>query len=585
MRLRLKSSVLLTFLILSLFAAVIVPSAKATDLPTRIDANTTWTKTGSPYTLTANLLIAKGVTLTIEPGVTVNLNNYSIYVNGTLRAIGSSQDKIQFNTGIITFTKSAENWNENAGIGSIIQNAKLTTGVYLASSQKIDNCELTSATACSSSIVSNCKINDGLTVADTPTIKQNNIVGDIQVSSDSSAIITGNQISGDIFVPYMTRHTKITYNTINGGIYANAQVDNTEISYNTIVGDVQVSGNTSTISFNTISGGITASAADITIHNNTIKDCSIGIGFAASSYATSIKASITNNKITASNKGIDVPASFIALFYVMHTTASISGNTISNCADTAIFVGGANHAADESPLYNAVKIEDNLLYNNNYAINVAGPYKIEGNTIINNQIGINGGNTVRDNIIANNEVGIQNGVLVENNLITKNRGGLSGCTTIKANTITQNIQAITGQFATANNNNLLGNQQNINYTGTSDADATSNWWGTTETAVINQTIYDYKNDFLLGRVNFLPVLTAANPSAPAADTPIPETPQTSTEPTETAQPTETAVLTDQQPTPTVPEVGSPLITALAMSLVALILLTVKLKKQNNKFSF
>ena len=578
MQLQIKTSILLTVLVLGLFCTAVLPSVKATDVSTRIDANTTWTKTGSPYTLTANLLIAKGVTLTIEPGVTVNLNNYYVYVNGTLRAIGSSSDKIQFNTGVIFFTKSAENWNENTGTGSIIQNAKISAGLTLDSSQKIDSCDLSSVTACDSSIVSNCNISTLVTVADTPTISLNTIGGDVSVSSYASPVITGNQIAGKIFLPYMVQHTKITYNTINGGIDANAQIDNTEISYNSIFNGVKVSGNQTTISHNTISGGLTISTADITILNNTIKDCTTGVSFMAASSATSIKAAITNNKITASNRGIEVPASFVDLFYVMHTTASISGNTISNCADTAIFVGGANHAADESPLYNAVTIENNLLYSNNHAIKVSGPCKIEGNTILNNDVGITGGNPVRNNIVANNGYGIQNGQVVENNLIINNDVGLHSCTTIKTNTITQNTVAISGTFTLANNNNIMGNQQNINYTGTSDTDATSNWWGTTDTAAINQTIYDYKNDFLLGKVNFLPVLTALNPSAPAADTPIPETPQTSPEPTETAQPTETAVPTDQQPTPTVPELDSPIMTALVLGLVALTLVTVQLKK-------
>jgi hypothetical protein len=67
MKLRFKSSILLTLLILGLFCTVYVPLGQATDVPSRIDINTTWTKTSSPYSLTGNLLIAKGVTLTIEP--------------------------------------------------------------------------------------------------------------------------------------------------------------------------------------------------------------------------------------------------------------------------------------------------------------------------------------------------------------------------------------------------------------------------------------------------------------------------------------------------------------------------------------
>jgi hypothetical protein len=48
--------------------------------------------------------VNNGVTLTIEPGVTVNLNSFYIRVNGTLTARGTDNDKISFNGGYIVFT-------------------------------------------------------------------------------------------------------------------------------------------------------------------------------------------------------------------------------------------------------------------------------------------------------------------------------------------------------------------------------------------------------------------------------------------------------------------------------------------------
>ncbi|MGD0644986.1 MAG: right-handed parallel beta-helix repeat-containing protein [Candidatus Bathyarchaeia archaeon] len=53
-------------------------------------------------------------------------------------------------------------------------------------------------------------------------------------------------------------------------------------------------------------------------------------------------------------------------------------------------------------------------------------------------------------------------------------------------------------------------------------DASDNWWGTTDTQAINQTIRDVKDQSNLGTVDFSPFLTAPNPQAtPNPDEPIP----------------------------------------------------------------
>ncbi len=79
-----------------------------------IRSDTTWTKANSPYNLGGNIAIDKGVTLTIEPGVTVNLDMYYIRVNGALTVRGTSVDNIYLNaakSGYIEFTSSSAGWN------------------------------------------------------------------------------------------------------------------------------------------------------------------------------------------------------------------------------------------------------------------------------------------------------------------------------------------------------------------------------------------------------------------------------------------------------------------------------------------
>ena len=129
--------------------------------------------------------------------------------------------------------------------------------------------------------------------------------------------------------------------------------------------------------------------------------------------------------------------------------------------------------------------------------------------------------------------------------------------------------------ATINYNNILQSSQNSVYLAavTNDIDATNNWWGTTDSAVISQSIYDYNSDFNLGRVNFAPILTALNPSAPSPDTQIPQV--NIANPTETSQPT---------PQPSVPEIPPQTAIILPLLLAASLLLLAVTKNVKAKIS-
>jgi hypothetical protein len=100
------------------------------------------------------------------------------------------------------------------------------------------------------------------------------------------------------------------------------------------------------------------------------------------------------------------------------------------------------------------------------------------------------------------------------------------------------------------NNNIQNNNQNSIYLKetSNDIEATNNCWGTTDTQAINQTIHDFKNDFNLGKVNFVPFLTEPNPEATPDPNALPistPTPVPSTSPTPTSSPAQTST-----PTPT-----------------------------------
>lgn len=68
-----------------------------TNVSGTIASNTLWTVANGPYTVTGDLLVANGATLTVEAGLTIRLTpNVKIAVEGNLVAHGSSTDSIFF---------------------------------------------------------------------------------------------------------------------------------------------------------------------------------------------------------------------------------------------------------------------------------------------------------------------------------------------------------------------------------------------------------------------------------------------------------------------------------------------------------
>jgi hypothetical protein len=120
-----------------------------------ISSDTTWTFANSPYNFTGSVFVNSGVTLRIEAGVTLYLNDHSLTVNGTLNARGTGINKISFisatptlwsSDGLIVFLSGSSNWNQQTNSGCIIENAIISSiqpvnTIYIVdSSPKINHC-------------------------------------------------------------------------------------------------------------------------------------------------------------------------------------------------------------------------------------------------------------------------------------------------------------------------------------------------------------------------------------------------------------------------------------------------------------
>ncbi|MGA2386069.1 MAG: hypothetical protein ABSG33_06015 [Candidatus Bathyarchaeia archaeon] len=289
---------------------------------TVISADTTWTQANSPYDITGNVLVNSGATLTLSAGTTLNLNGYMvvagsltvqpgvtinivnasgyIQVNGVLSAIGTTAQPIQISGSEgqsqmlfggpyypqLTFSQSSTGWNEQTSSGCIIEDAAITL---------------------------------------------------VQVSISSSVKLTGDTLTDAASLSIMQGSPTITGNVIETGIGINGGTP--IISFNTIKGSITCSAEpydgpgqpTAYIDDNTFSGGTAAEpgimmmgnslGCTLVIERNTINTdnyTGIDIGMADNG---EIPALIINNTIVGNNIGIDLYWGYPQL---------ISGNNIYN---------------------------------------------------------------------------------------------------------------------------------------------------------------------------------------------------------------------------------------------------------------
>jgi hypothetical protein len=467
-------SILITMLVILPFSQPNLVGGE-TNLSGILNSDTIWASTNSPINFSGNVLVPAGVTLTIQPGVIVNLNSFYLMVNGTLRSMGNAANKILFNGGDVLYGaiifNSLSNWNEATSSGNIIDNTVLFTGSVAinSGSPKISNSNVSGISVFGSTpVISSNTVRIGVYVNSGPTIVQGNTVEGEVVIEGGSASVTHNNITGSKTrnqgILVQNAQAQISNNIVHGGINL-VRFSAAEISNNIIGGDVSSSGGVLQIFNNTITGGTNG----ISINQDSVYDSS----------------------------------------------ADIHDNFISGYSQAGIYGSGGYTMGIFGPTHDALVIQRNLITDNLYGIQLMGAeFTIQNNTITNNNIGIN----------------------------------------------SQSSPSYDVTF-----NNIANNSQNI-HAGRDNFNATHNWWGTTDQQAINQSIYDFKNDFTLGVVTFIPYLTTPNPEAvPALNA---AAPTASPMPTQTQTP-------NQTPSPSVPEFPGWILLPLAIAATLIVFMKKK----------
>ena len=301
------------------------------------------------------------------------------------------------------------------------------------------------------------------------SIVENSIISSLAVNGGSPKISSSTLLNIDVF----------------GG--------SAEISNNNIIGGIGVYSGPTLISGNTISQQthyfwqVIAQRYDrnnavILIGNNAtaliydnilrgdISQVGAGIGFGIETSLRNCQANLVNNTIYGfKGAGID--------FSDGSGNVAITDNNIQGCSE-GIVINGTGRNEDNSNLTIATTIQRNIISNNTNGIEAALSTTIQNNTFTNNKIAI-----------------------------------------------------VTSAVLTLNYNNFDGNFQDVYLSSLSNLDAINNWWGTTNSQTIDQSIYDYKNNHDIGNVTFTPFLTAPNQQAtpnPSVPPSIPELTMTAT---------------------------------------------------------
>jgi len=244
--------------------------------------------------------------------------------------------------------------------------------------------------------------------------------------------------------------------------------------------------------------------------NDTSDDANCVIKFAEIKYAdfgiycTDASPSIGENTISNNNYGI----------YYNGGSSIISSNTISGNSYCGIGIFDysslplvSNNVISNNGSYGVYTTALAMIYNNAISSNNTGIYSIGNHTvsknaILNNVYGIRclWYMTASRNTILNNDYGIYfsggGGISITSNTISYNGKGIYvGDSTYPPSITANNIDNSTGTY-------------NIENQAANDINATGNWWGTTDTGVIDSRIFDYYDDFNYGKVLYTPIATS-----------------------------------------------------------------------------